>query len=42
MRQQRNMFQVKEQYKSLEEQLREREIGNLSKKELRVMIIKMI
>ena len=33
---------MKEQDKSLEEQLSDVEIGNLSKKEFRVMIIKMI
>ena len=41
MRQQRNIFQTKEQDK-ISEQLSEVEIGNLPEKELRVMIIKMI
>ena len=41
MRQQRNMFQMKEQDKT-PEKLSEVERGNLSKKEFRVMIIKMI
>ena len=40
MRQQRNIFQTKEQDKISE--LSEVEIGNLPEKELRVMIIKMI
>ena len=35
------MFQMKEQNKTPEEQLTEVEIGNLPKKEFRVMIIKM-
>ena len=42
MRQQKNMYQVKEQDKTPEEQLTEVEIGNLSEKEFRVMIVKMI
>ena len=42
MRWQRNMFQMKEQEKTTEEELSEVEIGNLSEKESRVMIIKMI
>ena len=41
MRQQRNMFQTKEQNKTPEE-LSELEIGNLPKKEFKVMIIKKI
>ena len=41
MRQQRNMFQMKEQDKTPEE-LSEVEIGNLPEKEFRVMIVKMI
>ena len=41
MRQQRNMFQVKEQDKTPEE-LSEVEIGNLPEKEFRVVITKMI
>ena len=36
------MFQMKEQDKTLEEELSDMEIGNLPEKELRVMIIKMI
>ena len=42
MKQQRNMFQMKEQDKTTEEQPSEVEIGNLPKKEFRVMIVKMI
>ena len=36
------MLQSKEQDKNPQEQLSEEEIGNLSEKELRVMIVKMI
>ena len=36
------MFQMKEQDKTPEEQLSEVEIGNLPKKEFRVVIVKMI
>ena len=36
------MYQMKEQDKNLQEQLSEEEISNLSEKEFRVMIIKMI
>ena len=36
------MYQVKEQDKTPEEQLTEVEIGNLSEKEFRVMIVKRI
>ena len=36
------MFQLKEQDKTLEEQLSEVEIGNLPEKEFRIMILKMI
>ena len=36
------MFQIKEQDKIPEEQLREVEIGNLPEKEFKVMIVKMI
>ena len=36
------MFQMKEQDKTSEEQLRRVEIGNLLKKELRIMIVEMI
>ena len=42
MRLQKNMFQTKEQDKIPEEELSEVEISNLPKKELRVMIIKMV
>ena len=42
MRQQRNLFQTKEQDKNHEEQLSEMQIGNLPGKEFRVMIVKMI
>ena len=41
MRQQRDMFQMKEQDKTPEEELSE-EIGNLPEKEFRVMIVKVI
>ena len=36
------MLQMKEQYKSPQEQLNEEEIGNLPEKEFRVMIVKLI
>ena len=42
MRWQKNMSQVKEQGKSLQDQINEDEIGNLPEKEFRVMIVKMI
>ena len=42
MRQQKNMFQMKEKYKTPEEGLSEVEVGSLSEKELRVVIKKMI
>ena len=42
MRQQRNMFQAKEQDKTPGKELNEVAISNLPKKEFRVMIIKMI
>ena len=42
MRQQRNMFQTKEQDKTPEEELNEVEIGNLPRKEFRVVTVKMI
>ena len=41
MRQQRNMFQTKEQDRT-PEQISEMEVGNLPEKGFRVMIIKMI
>ena len=40
MRQQRNMFQMKN--KTSEEQLSQVEMGSLPKKELKIMIVKMI
>ena len=42
MRQQKNRFQMKEKEKTLEEELRDVEIGNLPEKEFRVMIIKIV
>ena len=42
MRQQKNRFQMKEKEKTLEEELRDVEIGNLPEKEFRVMIIKVV
>ena len=42
MRQQRNRFQMKEKEKTLEDELRDVEIGNLPEKEFRVMIIKVV
>ena len=42
MRSQRNMLQIKEQGKNLQDQINEQEIGNLPEKEFRVMIVKMI
>ena len=42
MRQQRHMFQMKEQDKTAENQLSEAEIGNLTEKEFREMIVKVI
>ena len=36
------MYQMKEQDKTPEKQLNEAEIGNLSEKEFRIMIVKMI
>ena len=42
MSQQRNTSQTKEQDKTSKEQLSELEIGNLTEKEFRVMIVKMI
>ena len=41
LRQERNMQQAKDQGKNLQYQINKKEIGNLSEKELRVMIIKM-
>ena len=42
MRRQKNMLQMKEQGKNLQDQINEVEIGNLPKKEFRVMLVKMI
>ena len=39
---QKNMSQMKEQGKNLQDQINEEEIGNLPEKEIRVMIVKMI
>ena len=36
------MYQMKEQDKTSEKQLNEAEIGNLSEKEFRIIIVKMI
>ena len=42
MRKQKNMSQMKEEGKNLQDQINEEEIGNLPEKEFRLMIIKMI
>ena len=42
MKKQKAMYQMKEQEKNPEKQLNEVEIGNLSEKEFRIMIVKMI
>ena len=42
MKRQRAIYQMKEQEKTPEKQLNEVEIGNLSEKEFRIMIVKMI
>ena len=42
MKRQRNIQQVKEHEKCPQNQTKEEEIGNLSEKEFRIMIIKMI
>ena len=42
MKQQKNVLQTKEQGKNLQDQINEDEIGNLPKKEFRLMIVKMI
>ena len=42
MRCKKNMSQIKEQGKNLQDQINEEEIGNLPEKEFRVMIVKMI
>ena len=40
IRQQKNMFQMREQDKNLEEELREMETGHLPKKDFKVVIVK--
>ena len=42
MRWQKNMSQMKEQGKNLQDQIKEEEIGNLTEKECRIMRVKMI
>ena len=42
MKRQRTMYQMKEQDKTPEKQLNEVDIGNLSEKEFKIMIVKMI
>ena len=42
MKRQRNITQMKEQTRNTEVQINEEEIGKLSEKELRIMIVKMI
>ena len=42
MRWQKNMSQMKEQGKNLQDQINEEEIENLPEKEFRIMIVKMI
>ena len=42
MKRQRNTTQIKEQSRNTEVQINEEEIGNLSEKEFRIMIVKMI
>ena len=42
MRWQKNMSQMREQGKNLEDQINEEEIGHLPEKEFRVMTVKMI
>ena len=42
MRWQKNMAQMKEQGKNLQDKINEEEIGNLPEKEFRVMVVKMI
>ena len=42
MRWQRNMSQMKEQGKNLQDQVNEEEISNLFEKEFRIIIVKMI
>ena len=42
MRRQRNMAQIKEQIKTPEKELNEREINNLSNSELKTLVIRML
>ena len=42
MRRQRNILQAKEQDKNPQDQINEEEIGSLTEKEFRIMIVKMI
>ena len=42
MKKQRNTFQMREQDKTLEENLNERELSNLPEKEFKVIVIKML
>ena len=42
MKRQRNTIQMKEQTRNPEVQINEQEIGELSEKEFRIMIVKMI
>ena len=42
MKRQRNTVQMKEQTRNTEVQINEEEIGKLSEKEFRIMIVKMI
>ena len=42
MKRQRNTAQIKEQTRNTEVQINEEEIGKLSEKEFRIMIVKMI
>ena len=42
MKRQRNIVQMKEQTRNIEVQINEEEIGKLPKKELRIIIVKMI
>ena len=42
MKRQRNIIQMKEQTRNTEVQINEEEIGKLSEKEFRIMIIKMV
>ena len=42
MKKQRNTIQMKEQTRNTEVQINEEEIGKLSEKEFRIMIVKMV